>query len=159
MGTGHLKEIVPALIKPSKKLDKDYSGQYDFVLPFNKKQIKIEVKASRAVEFRKDEPLYVKALSIKSKKPFDMNFQQVKPKCCEVFVWVAVWRDVIKYWVLPSSVVEKNKYYSKGQHRGNKGEGQLHLNQDNMKEFINYEFKSTELEKAIQDAYIKQTGQ
>ena len=29
---GHLSELVPDLVKPSKKLDKDYSGQYDFFL-------------------------------------------------------------------------------------------------------------------------------
>jgi len=27
---GHLKELVPKLIKPTKKLDAEYSGQYDF---------------------------------------------------------------------------------------------------------------------------------
>ena len=89
---GHLKELVPDLIKPTKKLDKKYSGQYDFLYkePLNKKTVKIEVKASRAVDFHSQEPLYVKALSWKSKKAFDMNFQQVKPKCCDVFVWIGV---------------------------------------------------------------------
>lgn len=28
---GHLKEIAPELIKPTKKLDADYAGQYDFL--------------------------------------------------------------------------------------------------------------------------------
>ena len=69
--------------------------------------IKIEVKASRAVDFNSQEPLYVKALAWESKMPFDMNFQQVKPKCCDVFVWIGVWRDTIKYWVLASKEVEK----------------------------------------------------
>ena len=133
---GHLKELAPELIKPTKKLDKKYSGQYDLLYkPSEKQTIKIEVKASRAVDFNSQEPLYVKALSWKSKKPFDMNFQQVKPKCCDVFVWIGVWRDSIKYWILSSKEVEKNKYYSKGQHRGNIGEGQLHLKHDNIKEF------------------------
>jgi len=45
---GHLKELVSKLIKPTKKLDENYSGEYDFLyqLP-NEKMIKIEVKASR----------------------------------------------------------------------------------------------------------------
>ena len=76
--------------------------------PSEKQIIKIEVKASRAVDFNSQEPLYVKALSWQSKKPFDMNFQQIKPKCCDVFVWIGVWRDIIKYWVLSSKEVEKN---------------------------------------------------
>jgi len=39
---------------------------------------KIEVKASRAVDFDQDAPPYVKALASDSNKRFDMNFQQVK---------------------------------------------------------------------------------
>ncbi len=89
---GHLKELCPALTKPSRKKDKDYSGQYDLLLD---DKIRIEVKASRAVDFESDDPIYVKALSSDSKRPFDMNFQQIKPACCDVFVWIAVWRDVI----------------------------------------------------------------
>ena len=99
---GHLKELLPDLVKPTKKLDRDYSGQYDFL--FDGK-IRIEVKASRAVDFESDEPLYVKALSVNSQRRFDMNFQQIKPGCCDVFVWMGVWRDVIRYWVLSSKEV------------------------------------------------------
>src|SRR3989338_9060394 len=90
---GHIKELAPELIKPTKKLEENYSGEYDFLyqLP-NGKMIKIEVKASRAVDFVSQEPLYVKALAWGSKNPFDMNFQQVKPKCCDVLVWIGVWR-------------------------------------------------------------------
>ena len=154
---GHLKELVPELIKPTKKLDKKYSGQYDFLYKLSEKQlIKIEVKASRAVDFNSQEPLYVKALAWSSKKAFDMNFQQVKPKCCDVFIWVAVWRDTIKYWVLSSKEVEKNKYYSKGQHRGNIGEGQLHLKHDNIKEFQKYSSKLNKLLEKITEAYKRQ---
>lgn len=150
---GHLKELVPELIKPTNQLDPDYSGQYDFLL---EDKIRIEVKASRAVAFRTDEPLYVKALSSDSDKQFDMNFQQIKPACCDVFVWVGVWRDVIRYWVLASNEVAGNRYYSPGQHRGNVGEGQLHLKKENIEEFKQYECRANELLEAIKDAYIRQ---
>ena len=96
------------------------------------------MKASRAVDFDADEPLYVKALASDSTKRFDMNFQQVKPACCDVFVWVGVWRDVIRHWVLASREMASNRYYSTGQHRGNIGEGQLHLRHDNIHEFAVY---------------------
>ena len=156
---GHLKELVPEVIKPTRKLEKNYSGEYDFLYQMpNKKIIKIEVKASRAVDFKNNEPLYVKALALESKKPFDMNFQQVKPKCCDVFVWVGVWRDVIKYWVLSSKEVENNKYYSKGQHRGNTGEGQLHLKRDNIREFGKYEVQPNDLLNKIIKAYKRQNS-
>lgn len=154
---GHLKELVPELIKPTKKLEDNYSGEYDFLYPLKGgKAIKIEVKASRAVDFESQEPLYVKALAWESKSRFDMNFQQVKPKCCDVFIWIGVWRDTIKYWVLSSKEMETSKYYSKGQHRGNTGEGQLHLKDDNIKEFTKYEAKPKELLEKIIEAYNRQ---
>jgi hypothetical protein len=150
---GHLSELVPDMQKPSKKLDKNYSGEYDFILDG---KIKIEVKASRAVDFNSDEPLYVKALADDSPEDFDMNFQQVKPACCDVFLWMGVWRDKIRYWILSSKEVSENRYYSEGQHRGNVGEGQLHVRRDNMKEFAKYESRSNELLKAIRDACKRQ---
>jgi hypothetical protein len=151
---GHLKELVPELVKPSKKRDPDYSGQYDFYLD---EKMRIEVKASRAVDFNSSEALPVKALPSSSEKEFDMNFQQTKPACCDVFIWVGVWRDVIRYWILASDEVANNKYFSKGQHRGNVGEGQLHLKHDNIDEFAKYEAKSNRLLEAIRNAYKRQT--
>ena len=150
---GHLKELVPDLVKPTRKIDPDYAGQYDFLLDGC---IRIEVKASRAVAFQTDEPLYLKALSSDSGKQFDMNFQQIKPACCDVFVWVGVWRDVIRYWILASGELQQSKYFSAGQHRGNVGEGQLHLNRDNAIEFARFEGRSNELLTAIRDAYARQ---
>lgn len=150
---GHLSELVPDMAKPSKKLDKGYSGEYDFFLAG---RIKIEVKASRAVDFDSTEPLYVKALAVDSPKDFDMNFQQVKPACCDVFIWLGVWRDKIRYWVLASKEVSGNKYFSEGQHRGNVGEGQLHVKRDNIKEFQTYEAHSNDLLRAIRKAYKRQ---
>lgn len=131
----HLNEIVPELKRPSKEYDPNYSGQYDFW--YN--GIRIEVKASRAVKRNSGKTLIIKALSSDSKYGFDMNFQQIKPDCCDVFVWIGVWRDVIRYWVLSGNEVKNNKYYSKGQHRGNSGEGQLWIKETNINEFAVYE--------------------
>jgi hypothetical protein len=156
---GHVMELVPEVRKPSKKIDDNYSGQYDLYLQLSQEEgVKIEVKASRAVDFDSREALYVKALSSASDSRFDMNFQQVKPKCCDVFIWVGVWRDEIRYWVLASSEVKNNKYYSTGQHRGNTGEGQLHLKKDNIEEFKQYEVEPPELYKAIIEAFQRQQG-
>ncbi len=152
---GHLKELVPDLRKPSKKLDPNYSGQYDFLLG----NIRIEVKASRAVDAALDAPLYVKALASDSKQPFWMNFQQIKPACCDVFVWIAVWRDTIAYWVQSSHEVENNVRYSKGQHRGNVGEGQLHLRPDNIGAFDQFRAQSDALREAIVAAYEREMKQ
>lgn len=131
----HLNEVVPELKRPSTTFDPEYSGQYDFWYD----GIRIEVKASRAVKRKSGDALILKALSSDSKQGFDMNFQQIKPGCCDVFVWIAVWRDVIRYWLLSSDDVANNKYYSTGQHRGNVGEGQLWLKETNIAEFDDYE--------------------
>jgi hypothetical protein len=156
---GHLKELVPDFQRPSKKIDPKYSNEYDFWLEWTAAKgkshgIRIEVKTSRAVDFEKpDEPLYIKALSSDSQRPFDMNFQQIKTRCADVFLWIGVWRDKIRYWVLTSDEVKNSKYFSKGQHRGNIGEGQLHLNQDNISDFKKHEVKSTEIKNAVINAY------
>jgi hypothetical protein len=133
----HLNELVPELKRPSKMLDPNYSGQYDFWYD-GIRGIRIEVKASRAVRRESGDSLIMKALSTDSAEGFDMNFQQIKPGCCDVFVWIAVWRDAIKHWVLSSNEVSANKYYSTGQHRGNSGEGQLWIKDSNINDFTQY---------------------
>ena len=137
------------LKKPSKKLDPDYSGQYDMWLD----GIKIEVKASRAVDSGSEEPLYIKALSRTTKRPFLMNFQQLKPQYCDVFIWVAVFRDEIVLWVMNSKEVASNKFFHQVQHFGNKGnEGQLHIKDSNVHLLNVYEFKGKDLGQFIKDA-------
>jgi hypothetical protein len=134
------------LQKPSKKLDPNYKGEYDLWLD----GITIEVKASRAVDSGSEEPLYMKALSRNTQKRFLMNFQQLKPQCCDVFVWVAVFRDEIVVWVLNSNKVLEHPLYSIGQHRGNKGnEGQLHVKHDNISQLNQFELRDDNLEMAI----------
>ncbi len=137
----HLNELVPELRRPTTNYDSDYSGQYDFW--YN--GIRIEVKASRAVRRKSGKTLIEKALASDSHYGFDMNFQQLKPKCCDVFVWIGVWRDVIRYWVLSSEEVKTNPYYSKGQHRGNSGEGQLWFKESNIAAFVEYEVSGRDI--------------
>lgn len=145
----YIQGICPKLKKPDKQLDPNYSGDYDFYLD----GIRVEVKASRAVDSDSQEPLYMKALSRNTEKNFLMNFQQLKPACCDVFVWLAVFRDQIVLWVMSSKEVMESPFYSKGQHRGNKGnEGQLHIRQDNIHFFKQYELIEESLEKAIRKA-------
>lgn len=145
----YLQEKCSKLEKPSKKLDPNYSGDYDFWLD----GITVEVKASRVVDRDSKEPIYIKALGRDTKKNFIMNFQQLKPQCCDVFIWVAVFRDEIALWVMSSSEVKSNCLYSEGQHRGNKGnEGQLHITHRNIDTLSRYELKDGNLENAIRKA-------
>jgi hypothetical protein len=111
---GVIKELVKNLYCPTKK-----ASGYDFCLKWTEHKnrcrlIRIAVNTSIATDIDKaNKPLYIKALSIDSKSHFDMNFQQIKPKCADVFLWVAVWRDKIRYWVLNSDELKKNKYFSR----------------------------------------------
>ena len=142
----YLKQQVDKLQNPSKTLDSNYSGEYDFWFD----GIRIEVKASRAVLDKSGGRLVDKALYSDDKTSrFNMNFQQLKPACCDVFVWMGVWRDTVKYWVLSSDEVLHNAYFSSGQHRGNTGEGQLWIKQSNIKEFDVYQVEPSEILNAI----------
>lgn len=145
----YIQGMCSKIKNPSKKLDQNYSGEYDLWLD----GITIEVKASRAVDRDSDEPLYVKALSRNTQKRFLMNFQQLKPQYCDVFIWVAVFRDEIVLWIMNSREVQENPLFSKGQHRGNKGnEGQLHIKHNNIYVLDDYELKDDDIEKAIRKA-------
>lgn len=137
------------LRKPSKALDENYAGQYDLWLD----GITIEVKASRAVDRDSDEPLYMKALSRDTKKRFLMNFQQLKPDCCQVFIWLAVFRDEIVLWIISSKDVARNPSYS-SQHRGGI-EGQVMITNENVHLLRQYELKDDNIELAIRNAALK----
>lgn len=146
-----LLSISKNLKAPNKALDPDYTGEYDLLLD----RIKIEVKASRATDrdTGSDVPLYKKALSSDTKKDFLMNFQQLKPQCCDVFVWIAVYRDSTTIWVMNSDEVKNHEDYSHGQHRGNKGnEGQLHITSKNINSLDKYITQGFDIETSIRNA-------
>lgn len=160
---GQIKLLVSEIKKPNKGLDPQYANQqYDLWLDWIDRKntshgIRIEMKIARALDDDKpDEPFYVKALSSDSDRPFDMIFEQIKPRFSDVFVWMGVWRDVIKFWVLSSDEVQGNKYYCSKQHKGNIGEGQLHLKHSNITEFQKYEVKPSNVKEAIIDAFKRQ---
>ncbi len=146
---GHLTSISSKLKKANKKQDPEYTGQYDlFCYDKSNNHISIEVKASRATNKAEAEaPIYEKALSSYSEAPFLMNYQQLKPSCADVFIWITVYRDVIEYRVLSSEDIRHNPFFTP-QHRNNTTanraqdydrssiyEGQIMLTQDNIEQF------------------------
>jgi hypothetical protein len=148
-GQGFIKSLDSDFILPSNTHDLSFSGEYDLLLPYNNKFIKVEVKASRATEYQTDGDAFTKALDSKTHKKFDMNFQQMKPDLADVFVWIAVWVDQIQLWVLSGKEIKQNRYFNDKQHRGNVVEGQLHIKHNNIKDFDQYLTKPENLKKAI----------
>lgn len=152
-GQKHLMDLVPEFEIPTKSLDPNFSGEYDLLLD----DIHVEVKASRAVKKSGGDILANKALLSESKfeAKFDMNFQQLKPDCCDVFVWIAVWRDKIDYWVMSSEDVQNNPLLS-NQHRasqisesGKISEGQIHINNRNYSDFEKYRVQECDIRDRI----------
>ncbi|MDE6366941.1 MAG: hypothetical protein K2L33_05070 [Muribaculaceae bacterium] len=136
-GQPHLLANVPGMQQACMALDANFRGEYDLL--FN--GIKVEVKASRVAKKHPGGTLaskaLVKSLWLQNREPFDMNFQQLKPDCCDVFVWMAVWSDCIDYWVIPAQDIKKHRSFS-NQHRGSQTaangavvEGQFHINHSN----------------------------
>ncbi len=129
----HLIDLDSRFKKPSKQIDKKYSGDYDLYLENGKKIIKVEVKASRAINTKIRGGLEHKALSFESDEPYWMNFQQLKLDIVDVFIFIGVWIDKIHYWVLTDKEVRNHPIRSH-QHRGGI-EFQIGITDKNFNEF------------------------
>ncbi len=143
----HLIDLDARFKKPSKQIDKKYSGDYDLYLENRKKLIKIEVKASRAINTKIRGGLEHKALSFESDEPYWMNFQQLKLGIADVFVFVGVWVDKIHYWVLTNKEVKDHPMRSH-QHRGGI-EFQIGITNKNFNEFKKFLVEPNKLVDAI----------
>lgn len=143
----HLTELDSRFKKPSKQIDKKYSGDYDLYLENESKIIKIEVKASRAINTKIRGGLETKALSFESDEPYWMNFQQLKLGIVDSFVFIGVWIDKIYYWVLTNKEV-KNHPMRSHQHRGGI-EFQIGITDRNFDEFKKFLVEPNKLADAI----------
>lgn len=74
-----------------------------------------------------------RAMSSYDKCVFDCNIQQIKPKEFDTLYYGLYFSDVIEIYKVTSEKVINCPGYSDKQHRGNKGEGQFHINNDNIK--------------------------
>lgn len=135
----HLMDIDSRFQKPSKSLDPEYAGNYDLWI----EGVRVEAKASRAVDKQIKGPIVSKALRFASGKPFWMNFQQIKVEMCDVFIFIGVWVDEIRYWVMSDSEVKSHPGLSH-QHAGGI-EYQIGLTNRNIGEFNKYLVDATQL--------------
>jgi len=131
-GEQHLRDLDSRFKKADKAVDPEHEGQYDLWI----EGVRVEVKAARAIETKKRDDLVSKALRTDSDRPFWMNFQQLKLDICDVFVFIGVWVDVIRYWVLSNDAVKTSPFLSH-QHRGGI-EYQIGITDKNIAAFDNY---------------------
>ncbi len=142
-GHEHIKDLDNRFIKPDKSIDPDYAGQYDLWI----NNIRVEIKAGRAINTKKSGSLVSKALQYGSSEPFWMNFQQIKLGICDVFIFVGVWADQIIYWVFSNDEVKNNRYLSH-QHRGGI-EYQIGITDKNIRDFDEYRVNPSEIGKKV----------
>lgn len=71
---------------------------------------------------------------------FDCNIQQIKIKEFDELYYGIFFSDVIEIFKMPSTQILNCQGYSNKQHRGNDGEGQFHINQENI-EYHHKKFK------------------
>jgi len=69
-GEQHLKDLDSRFTNPDKSIDPEYEGQYDLWI----EEVRVEVKAARAIDTKKRGNLVSKALRTDSGRPFWMNF-------------------------------------------------------------------------------------
>ncbi|NPV38479.1 hypothetical protein BREVNS_0305 [Brevinematales bacterium NS] len=142
-GEQHVRAIDARFMKPNKSVDPNYKGQYDLYIQKESKIVRIEVKAARATATKKRGDVVSRALRRNATEPFWLNFQQLKPEICDVFIFIGVWVDEILYWVMSAKEVEQNRHFSH-QHRGGI-EYQIGITHKNIKDFDVYKVEKKNL--------------
>ena len=103
-GEQHILKLFPEFLKATKEnLNTQYpsfDGEFDLWLD----GIRVEVKACRANSTSTKGNLASRAYSHEEAKAanFKYHYQQLKPSCCDVFIWIGVCKDELIYWVLTS---------------------------------------------------------
>ena len=147
-GENHIHTLFPKLIKATKENMVSaypyFDGEFD--LWFD--GIRIEVKACRANRNSSKGSLASRAYLHKEATTvgFKYHFQQLKPSCCDVFIWIGVCRDELLYWVLTSKELIKTGKLGSQHRNENTGkeetsvfEGQVFMTEEELRPFSVYE--------------------
>jgi len=130
-------------------VDKNYDGSsYDVAYVKGDKYARVEIKGSRARKIDSESYSLLDKMATPNDE-YELEFLQIKPYCADIFIFVIVWKNAIRYYALSSEEVEKLKGYSQHQHRGNEGEGQIHFTNSTIKELEPYEFDPDEIDKVM----------
>lgn len=103
-GEKHLLSLFPEFEKATKENLSDIYPEFDGEFDLWLEGIRVEVKACRANSDKKGGSLASRAYLHQQAvdNGFKYHYQQLKPSCCDVFIWIGVCRDELIYWVLTS---------------------------------------------------------
>ena len=144
-GETHINKLFPQFQKATKEnlahVYPNFDGEFDLWLD----GIRVEVKACRANSTKSKGSLSSRAYSHEEakQKNFKYHYQQLKPSCCDVFIWIGVCRDDLIYWVLTSDELVKTGKLGSQHRNENTGipdaevfEGQVFMTEDELKPFL-----------------------
>lgn len=150
-------DFIKATSKTMANIFPDYDGEFDLCLD----SIRVEVKACRANNTKSKTSLASRAYTHTDalNNNFNYHYQQLKPSCCDIFIWIGVCTDEIMYWIISSEEL-KNCGYLGSQHRnentGIKGvevyEGQVFMTEAELQP---YQVSEKDIPSAIKNKYKK----
>ena len=160
-GETHILSLFPEFIKATKEsmalCYPVFDGEFDLLLD----GIRVEVKACRANSNKTKGSLVSRAYLHKeaTAASFKYHYQQLKPSCCDVFIWIGVCRDELLYWVLTGEeLLQTGKFAT--QHRNEKTgiadgaifEGQVFIGEEDLEKF---RVDEKDIVQAIHKKYFK----
>lgn len=144
-GERHIRSLFPQFVKATRKnLLKEYpdfDGEFDLWL----EGIRVEVKACRANRIKAAGSLASRAYLHSEAKAagFKYHYQQLKPSCCDVFIWIGTCRDELIYWVLTREELLKTGKLGPQHRNENTGiagaevfEGQVFMTEEELSPFL-----------------------
>lgn len=144
-GEKHIRSLFPEFIKATKEnvsaVYPEFDGEFDLWLD----GIRVEVKASRANNTKAKGSLASRAyLHSQAKETgFKYHFQQIKPSCCDVFIFIGTCRDELIYWVLSSDELKSTGKLGSQHRNENTGvvgaevfEGQVFMTEEELEPYL-----------------------
>lgn len=144
-GEQHILSLFPQFTKATKESVSieypTFDGEFDLWLD----GIRIEVKACRASSSKADGSLASRAYLHSEAKAigFKYHYQQLKPSCCDVFIWIGTCRDELIYWVITSEELLKTGKLGSQHRNENTGiaevkvfEGQVFMTEEELSPFL-----------------------
>lgn len=144
-GEEHIRKLFPSFERATKSNLKYAYPSFDGEFDLWYKGIRVEVKACRANSDKTKGSLSSRAYTHEEAKEakFKYHYQQLKPSCCDVFIWIGACRDELIYWVLSSKELldtgklgPQHRNENTGNSTGRVFEGQVFMTEEELKSFL-----------------------